>query len=30
MFSVHEPSCSPGRLGQLWRNAGADVVEINA
>ncbi|ESS86266.1 class I glutamine amidotransferase [Cutibacterium acnes P6] len=27
---VHEPSCSSGRLGQLWRNAGADVVEINA
>ncbi|GAE78216.1 glutamine amidotransferase [Cutibacterium acnes JCM 18918] len=23
-------SCSSGRLGQLWRNAGADVVEINA
>lgn len=30
IFIVHEPSCSPGRLGQLWRNAGADVVEINA
>ena len=27
---VHESSCNPGRLGQLWRDAGADVVEVNA
>ena len=23
---VHESSCNPGRLGQLWRDADADVV----
>ena len=27
---VHESSCNPGRLGQLWRDADADVVEVNA
>lgn len=27
---VHESSCSPGRLGQVWRDAGADVVEVSA
>lgn len=27
---VHESSCNLGRLGQLWRDADADVVEVNA